>query len=399
MSGPLEGVRIIDLTAVLMGPFATQILGDYGAEVIKVEPPAGDTSRWLVPVKNKGLAAPFLHVNRNKRGMVLDLKNPAGLEALFRLVRTADVLIYNVRPQAMARLGLTWEALSAVNPMLIYVGVFGYGQDGPYGAKPAYDDLIQGALAIPSMVATVGDGVPRYVPVAMIDRTVGISAVAAVSAALYRREKSGVGQAIDVPMFETMVPFALGEHMAGQTYEPPTGPPGYARMLSRSRAPFATQDGYVCALIYNDKHWRSFFRFLGREVDFDRDPRLASIGTRTKHTNELYGMVAELMRTRTTEEWLNFFTEADIPSMRLNSLDTLMDDPHLSAIGYFETHEHPTEGPIKQMRPAGVWSESPLSIRRLAPRLGEHSAEVLREIGYSEAEITAMAEAGATLLG
>ena len=396
MSGPLEGVRVIDLTAVLMGPFATQTLGDYGADVIKVEPPAGDTTRWLVPVKNAGMAAPFLHVNRNKRALVLDLKAPAGLEALFRLVKTADVLIYNVRPQAMARLGLTWEALSAVNPRLIYVGVFGYGQDGPYAAKPAYDDLIQGALAIPSMVATVGDGVPRYVPVAMIDRTVGLAAVGAVSAALYRREKTGVGQAIDVPMFETMVPFALGEHMAGQTYEPPTGPPGYPRMLSRGRAPFATSDGYVCGLIYNDKQWRSFFRFLGRESEFDADPRLATIGARTRHSDELYAMVAEIMRTRSTEEWLRFFDEADIPSMRLNTLDTLMDDPHLSAIGFFESHVHPTEGPIKQMRPTSKWSESPLSVRRLAPRLGEHSAEVLGELGYSPAEITALADAGVT---
>ena len=399
MSGPLEGVRVIDLTAVLMGPFATQTLGDYGADVIKVEPPAGDTSRWLVPVKNTGMAAPFLHVNRNKRALVLDLKAPAGLEALFRLVKTADVLVYNVRPQAMARLGLTWEALSAINPRLIYVGVFGYGQDGPYAAKPAYDDLIQGALAIPSMVATVGDGVPRYVPVAMIDRTVGLAAVGAVSAALYRREKTGVGQAIDVPMFETMVPFALGEHMAGQTYEPPTGPPGYPRMLSRGRAPFATADGYVCGLIYNDKQWRAFFRYLGREAEFDADPRLATIGARTRHSDELYAMVAEIMRTRSTEEWLRFFDEADIPSMRLNTLDTLMDDPHLSAIGFFESHEHPTEGPIKQMRPTSKWSESPLSVRRLAPRLGEHSAEVLAELGYSSGEISALADAGVTRLG
>jgi len=237
MSGPLEGVRVIDLTAVLMGPFATQTLGDYGADVIKVEPPAGDTSRWLVPVKNAGMAAPFLHVNRNKRALVLDLKAPAGLEALFRLVKTADVLIYNVRPQAMARLGLTWEALSAVNPRLIYVGVFGYGQDGPYAAKPAYDDLIQGALAIPSMVATVGDGVPRYVPVAMIDRTVGLAAVGAVSAALYRREKTGVGQAIDVPMFETMVPLCARRAHGWpdlRTADRPAGLPAHA--LARPRA-------------------------------------------------------------------------------------------------------------------------------------------------------------------
>ncbi len=399
MSGPLEGVRVLDLTAVLMGPFATQTLGDYGADVIKIEPPAGDTSRGLVPTRHPGMAAVFLHVNRNKRGLVLDLKKPAGLAALLRLVETADVLIYNVRPQAMARLGLTWEALSAVNPRLVYVGVFGYGQDGPYAAKPAYDDLIQGALAIPSLVAAVGDGVPRYVPVAMIDRTVGIAAVGAVSAALYRREKTGVGQAIDVPMFETMVPFALGEHMSGRSYNPPSGPAGYPRMMARERAPFATSDGYVCALIYNDKHWRSFFRHLGREGDFDTDPRLATIAARTANTQALYGMLADILHTRTTAEWIAFFEEADIPAMRLNTLDSLMDDPHLAAVGYFQDVEHPTEGSVKQMRPSSTWSESPLSVRLPAPRLGEHSAEVLAEAGYSTDEIAALAAVGVTLLG
>ncbi len=399
MSGPLNGIRIVDLTSVLMGPFATQLLGDYGADVIKVEPPTGDTSRGIVPALHPGMAAAFLHVNRNKRALVLDLKIPAGLAALLRLIEGADVLIYNVRPQAMARLGLTWEAVSAVNPRLIYAGVFGYGQAGPYGAKPAYDDLIQGVLGIPSMVATVGDGIPRYVPVAMIDRTVGMAAVAAVSAALYRREKSGVGQSIDIPMFETMVPFVLGEHMCGRTYEPATGPVGYPRMLARERAPFATRDGYVCVLIYNDKHWRSFYRMLGREDELAQDPRLRTIGSRTEHVQALYAMVADILLTRTTEEWLALFNSADIPAMPLSTLDSLMDDPHLRAIGYFEPMEHPSEGPIYQMRPAATWSESPPDIRRLAPRLGEHSAEVLLEAGYSHADIEQLAAAGVTFLG
>ena len=399
MSGPLDGVRVIDLTTVLMGPFATQWLGDYGADVVKIEPPSGDTSRSLVPVHGEGMAAGFLHVNRNKRSLVLDLKKPAGLAALFRLIREADVLIYNVRPQAMARLGLGWDAVRAANPRLIYVGVFGYGQDGPYGPKPAYDDLIQGALGLPSIVAAVGDGVPRYVPIAMIDRTVGTAAVGAVSAALYRREKTGVGQAIDVPMFETMVPFVMGEHMTGHTYEPPEGKPGYPRLLARDRTPFATKDGYVCTLIYNDKHWRAFYRMIGRETEFDTDPRVSTMAARVQNIDALYAMVAEILRTDTTDAWLQKFDAADIPSMRLNSLESLMADPHLVACGYFEVHEHPTEGPIRQMKPAGKWSESPPDIRCLAPRLGEHSAEILREAGYSAAEISALAAEGVTLLG
>ena len=396
MSGALEGVNVVDLTSVLMGPFATQLLGDMGADVVKVEPPSGDTSRNVGAARHHGMAGGFLHVNRNKRAIVLDLKQAQGREALLRLVERADVLVYNVRPQAMARLHLTYADVAAVNSRIIYVGMFGYGQRGPYGAKPAYDDLIQGAVGIPSLVATVGDGVPRYVPVTMIDRTVGTAAVGHIAAALYRREKTGVGQAIEVPMFETMVPFVLGEHFAGHSFEPPLGPMGYSRLLARERTPFPTRDGYVCALIYNDNHWRAFFAGLGEPERFDADPRLADIGTRTTHIGELYGMVAEIMRCRSTEEWLAFFERADIPAMRLHTLDSLYGDPHLAAVGYFETVEHPSEGALNQMGHASSWSESPPSTRRLAPRLGEHSVEVLSEIGYDDAQIAEMIARGVT---
>lgn len=399
MSGALDGVRVVDLTTVLMGPFATQMLGDLGADVIKVEPPAGDSSRMLGPQRHAGMSASFLHTNRNKRSLVLDLKQPAAHAALLKLVTTADVLVYNVRPQAMARLGLTFEALSAVNPRLVYVGCFGYGQDGPYAAKPAYDDLIQGALGLPSLVAQVGDGVPRYVPIAMIDRTVGVATVSAVCAALYRREKTGVGQAVDVPMFETMVPFVLGEHLAGWTFEPPQGEPGYPRLLARDRKPFPTRDGYVCTLIYTDQHWRRFFEMIGRPDDFARDPRLATFATRTANIEAIYAMVADILRTRTTAEWLALFERADIPAMPLNTLDSLVADPHLAASGFFRLAEHPSEGAYRQMVPTPGWSESPPSLRRHAPRLGEHSAELLRELGYDDAAIAALVAAGATRVG
>ena len=398
MSGALDGVKVIDLTSVLMGPFATQQLGDLGADVIKVEPPSGDTNRKIGATRNAGMASGFLHCNRNKRALVLDLKQPAGRAALLRLVAQADVLVYNVRAQAMARLQLTYADVVAVNPRIIYVGMFGYGQRGPYAAKPAYDDLIQGAVGIPSLVARVGDGVPRYVPVTMIDRTVGTAAVGHIAAALYRREKSGVGQAIEVPMFETMVPFVLGEHLAGNSFEPPLGPMGYSRLMARERTPFPTLDGYVCALIYTDSHWRAFFNYLGEPLRFDADPRMADISTRTTHIGDIYGMVAEILRTRSTEEWLSFFDKADIPAMRLNTLESLYEDPHLAAVGYFETLQHSSEGALHQMGHASTWSESPPSTRRLAPRLGEHSVEVLKEAGYDDGEIAEMIACGVTLV-
>jgi len=398
MSGALDGIRIIDLTTVLMGPFATQLLGDMGADIVKVEPPGGDTTRSIGPARHSGMGSGFLHVNRNKRSVVLDLKHPHGHAALLRLVKTADVLIYNVRPQAMARLELTWDRLQTLNARLIYVGLFGYGQAGPYAAKPAYDDLIQGAIGVPSLVAKVGDGTPRYVPIAIIDRTVGVHAAMAVSAALYRREKTGRGQAIDIPMFETMVPFVLGEHLAGETFTPSLGAAGYPRMLSRARTPFVTQDGFMCALIYNDAQWRSFCRMIGRPEMMEHDPRLKSIAVRTEHIDALYAMVADILKTRTTAEWLALFDAADIPAVRLHSLESLPQDPHLQAVELIAETEHPSEGLIREVRPAAKWSESPVAIHRPAPRLGEHSAEILAEAGYSEAEIADLHAAGVTRL-
>jgi crotonobetainyl-CoA:carnitine CoA-transferase CaiB-like acyl-CoA transferase len=398
MSGPLEGVRIVDMTSVLMGPYATQILGDLGADVIKIEPPGGDTVRGIGPARHAGMGGIFLHANRSKRSVVLDLKQPIGREALLRLAAEADVLIYNVRPQAMARLGLGHAEVAAVNPRLLYVGVYGYGQDGPYAAKPAYDDLIQGAVAIPTLGVRAGAPVPRYVPSAMVDRIVGMSAANAVSAGLFHRERTGRGQAIDVPMFETMAQFVLGDHMGGQTFEPPLGPAGYARLLNEQRRPYATRDGHLCVLIYNDKQWKTFFGLIGRAQAMEDDPRFSSIGARTEHIGELYQLVGEAMRTRTSAEWTALLEAADIPVMPMHTLESLLDDPHLAAVGFFETVEHPSEGRMRSMAIPTRWSGSPPSVSRHAPRLGEHSAEVLAEAGYSAAQIAAMAAQGATLL-
>ena len=396
MSGPLSGVRIIDLTTVVMGPFATQILADLGADVVKVEAPEGDVLRHIAPMRHAGMGHIFLHHNRNKRSVVLDLKQGTGREALLRLARSADVLVYNVRPQAMARLRLTYSDVAAVNPRLIYVGAYGYGQGGPYAAQPAYDDLIQGMVALPSILVDAGAAQPRFVPTAIADRITGLATVNAVSAALFFRERTGKGQSVEVPMFETLAHLVLADHMGGRTFEPQEGPSGYRRMLAPHRAPYATRDGHICVLIYNDKHWRTFFTLIGRKEMFEADPRFSSQEARSRNIAEVYAFVAEHLATRTSAEWLRLLKEADIPATPLNSVDELIDDPHLREAGFFARTTHPTEGNLCMMSPLGIWSASPPGELRPAPRLGEHSVEVLREAGYADAEIDEMLASGVT---
>ena len=386
MSGPLQGVRVLDLTTVVMGPYATQILADFGADVIKVEPPGGDVMRYAWPFRNPGMGHIFLNANRNKRSVVLDLKQPAAREACLALAKTSDVLVYNIRPQAMARLRLSYEELRKVNPKIIYVGCFGYSQRGPYAAKAAYDDLIQGAAGIPALLKTQGAETPRYAPIIVADRSVGQQVASAVSAALYYREKTGKGQRVDVPMFEHLLQIVLGEHLGGYTFEPQHGEPGYARMLAPDRRPYQTKDGYVCALIYNDKQWSAFFSVIGQPEKM-REAKFASQEIRSKHYGEAYAFVAEEMKKRTTAEWIAALERADIPVQRMNDLADIVADPHLAATGYFRTVEHPSEGRIKSMAVPSEWSESVPEYRRHAPRLGEHTREVLREAGLPEEKI------------
>jgi crotonobetainyl-CoA:carnitine CoA-transferase CaiB-like acyl-CoA transferase len=395
MPGPLEGVRVLDLTTVVMGPYATQILADFGADVIKIEPPEGDVMRYAWPFRSKGMGHIFLNANRNKRSVVLDLKKDSAREVVLALAKTADVLVYNIRPQAMARLRLAYEDLRAVNPRLIYVGAFGYSQRGPYAAKAAYDDLIQGAAGLPWLLKEQGAETPRYAPVIIADRSVGQQVASAVSAALYRREKTGEGQRIDVPMFEHLLQVVLGEHLGGYTFEPQLGEPGYARMLAKDRRPYRTRDGYVCALIYNDKQWAAFLALIGRPDLMRTDPRFATQEARSQNYDLAYAMVADEMTRRTTAEWIEALEAADIPVQRMNSLADIVSDPHLAAIGYFRVIDHPTEGPIKSMAVPSEWSESKPEYRRHAPRLGEHTREVLREAGLSEVAIEDMIASGA----
>jgi crotonobetainyl-CoA:carnitine CoA-transferase CaiB-like acyl-CoA transferase len=397
MSGPLAGIRVVDLTTVILGPYATQILGDLGADVIKVEPREGDNMRHSAPMKHPGMGHIFLHLNRNKRSIVLDLKQPAGRDAMLRLCMSADVLIYNVRPQAMARLKLTYDDVRAVNPKIIYVGAYGFSQNGPYAAKPAYDDLIQGMVALPSIIEQAGADRPRFVPSTVADRITGLNAVNAVTTALFQRERTGRGQAVEVTMFECLSQFVLSDHMGGKTFEPPLGPMGYPRLLAEHLNPYATKDGYLCLLLYNDKQWRNFFRIIGQEEMFENDQRYSTQATRSHHFAEGYAFVAAQIKTRTSAEWLSVLTEDDIPVMPLNSLEDLLADPHLNQTGFISLIDHPSEGSLRSMGVPSQWSESVIDAPRPAPRLGEHSVAVLREAGYADSEIDAMIAAQITL--
>jgi crotonobetainyl-CoA:carnitine CoA-transferase CaiB-like acyl-CoA transferase len=386
MPGPLAGVRVLDLSTVVMGPYGTQILADFGADVIKVEPPDGDVIRSAWPFRNPGMGSIFLNTNRNKRSVVLDLKQPAALAAFLLLASKSDVLVYNVRPQAMARLKLSYEDVSAVNKRIIYVGCFGYSQRGPNAAKAAYDDMIQGAAGIPWLLHKQGAAEPRYAPMIVADRSVGQQVAGAVSAALYYREKTGKGQKIDVPMYEHLLQMILGDHLGGYTFEPPQGEPGYHRILAPDRRPYQTRDGYLCTLIYNDKQWKAFFDVIGRP-EMLQSKEYATQEARSRNYGKAYAFVADELKKRTTDEWLELLGRADIPVQRMNSLDDIVADPHLAAIGYLKTVEHPSEGRIKVLAVPSEWSESAPEYRRHAPRLGEHTREVLKEAGLPEDKI------------
>ncbi len=391
MSGPLAGVKIVDLTTVVMGPFATQILAELGADVVKVEPPEGDNMRFVGPMKSPGMGHLFLHLNRGKRNIVLDLKQPDGLEAMLRLVDGADVLIYNVRPSAMTRLGLGYEALSARNPQLIYVGAYGYSQRGPNAGKAAYDDLIQGASGLPWLASRKGAQAPAYVPVNMADRLTGLHVVYAVTAALFQRSRSGKGQSVEVPMLESVAQFVLGDHLAGMSYEPPIGGTGYARL--EHRRPYPTKDGYLCVLVYNDKQWRNFLQAVGRP-ELITDPRFSSHGNRAIHIGEIYTFLSELLSQRTSAEWVALLEAIDIPVAPMNTVADLLTDPHLTGSGFIQTEDHPTEGTLYAPRTPTNWSDTPPAPRSPAARFGEHSEEILRELGFDDDRLSAMRSAG-----
>jgi crotonobetainyl-CoA:carnitine CoA-transferase CaiB-like acyl-CoA transferase len=392
-SGPLSGIKILDLTSVVLGPFATQILASMGAEVIKIEPPSGDTMRHVGPMKSAGMGHIFLHTNSGKQSVVLDLKSADGLEAVLALASQCDVMMSNVRPAAMARLGLDFESVKRRSPRIIYVSCCGFDQDGPYAAKPAYDDLIQGAAGVPWLMKQYGSPEPCYAPVTLADRVTGLHAVYAVTAALYERERTGAAQSIVVPMFEALTQFVLGDHLAGESFVPPLGDAGYARLLTPHRKPYQTADGYLCVLIYNDKHWHSFFDSVEEAKALKFDARFTTHTARADNIDAVYAEVGRLMQTRTTSQWQALLEAADIPNMPINAPEDLLRDPHHVATGFIQTLEHPTEGTIRSVGSPVKFGNHPKQQAARpspAPLLGQHTREVLSRLGYSEVVIERM---------
>jgi crotonobetainyl-CoA:carnitine CoA-transferase CaiB-like acyl-CoA transferase len=395
MAGPLAGVRILDLTSVVAGPLATQTLGDMGADVIKIEAPEGDAPRHTGPARSPGMAALFMGLNRSKRSLVLDLKIDAAKDALWRLIQTADVLVHSMRPQKIEKLGFGHRAVCGKNPRLVYAALHGYRDGGPYSGQPAYDDVIQGQSGIAALMAEVA-GEPRYAPMILADKTCALSIAGAVSAALFARERTGRGQFVEIPMFEQMVAFVLGEHLFGHNFVPPLGTLGYTRVTAPWRRPYKTKDGYLCMMAYTQAHWRKFWTLVGKP-EMISDPRFDSIASRAKNVVAVYELAGQCIADRTTDEWLTRLRELEIPAARMSSLDDLFTDPQLAASGFFKRATHPSEGEILYtdlpVRFGGASSTS----ERLQPRLGEHSFEVLREAGFSETEVEALARSGATI--
>jgi crotonobetainyl-CoA:carnitine CoA-transferase CaiB-like acyl-CoA transferase len=385
-SGPLDGIRVLDLTSVVLGPLATQILGDYGADVIKIEAPEGDLMRSNGVSLHTGMSSIYLALNRNKRSVALDLKSNEGAAALRQLIATSDVFVHNMRVAAIERLGFGYEAVARINPRIVYCAATGFGQDGPDREKPAFDDIIQAACGLAS-VASIGREAPDYTASLIADKTTGLVVANAVMAAMLHRERYGVGQYVEVPMLETMTAFVLAEHMGGMTFRPAPAPAGYARLLQGGRKPVKTSDGWLSLLPYTPRHWQAFFKAAGRE-DIGRTFKLDSRKDLNENIRSLYQFLGEVIATRSTDEWLALCEDLDIPATRLYALDQLPDHPHLQAVGLFQETNHPTEGAIREIRPTTRFHATPTSIRRPAPVLGQHTREVLLEAGLKEEEVS-----------
>jgi len=386
-SGPLAGITVLDLTSVLYGPYASQTLGDWGAEVIKIEPLTGDTWRYSGQFRNRGMTGQFMAVNRNKRSLALDLKQPDGKAVLQRLIAKADVLLTNIRPAALARLGFGYEACQQINPRLVYAAATGFGQDGPWAARPAFDEVIQASSGFASAMGS--DDEPAFVPSLVADKICGLTLVGAVSAALLHRERTGKGQMVEVPMLETITAFNSIEMLGGHAFDPPIGPAGYKRM--KERRPVRTKDGWLTMLPYSGENWCIFFEAVGHPECIEQFAVRDAVA-RAKNIDQIYNKMAEIAITRTTAEWEELLLRIDVPHAAFAKITEIAEQPHLKAVGMIATLDHPSEGKIRQARPSARFSDTPAEIRRMPPRLGEHSRAILREAGFTEQDVASMIE-------
>lgn len=393
--GPLSGMRVLDLTSVMMGPYCTQVLADMGADVIKIESPEGDSSRAVPPARASGNGSQFRSLNRGKKGVVIDMKKPDGRAAFLDLARTADAVVQSMRPQAVAKLGIGYEEVAAVNPSIVCCNLLGFGRGGPYDGMAAYDDIIQACSGL-VMLQNELLGEPQYMPTVLADKVTGLTGVYAVLAALLHRERTGEGQEVDVPMFETMTSFVLVEHLAGQGFEPPLGRPVYPRVVAPSRKPFRTADGHLAVLVYNDRQWCRFAEIAGRP-DLIDDPRFAGLRARSQNIDAWNGVVGEILATRSSDEWMQVLGEAGVPAMRLNRTDDLFTDPHLDAVGFFRLIEDPTDGKLRFPGAPVRFGRTPGGFDRAGPLLGEHTVQTLRDAGFDEERIQALLASGAVV--
>jgi crotonobetainyl-CoA:carnitine CoA-transferase CaiB-like acyl-CoA transferase len=392
--GPLSGVKVVDLTTVVVGPICTRTLADYGAEVIKVEAPGGDLLRTMAQgSRNPGMSGKFINFNRNKRSIVLDIKKPDGLAALHRLIEKADVFVSNVRPEALTRAGLDPASLAAKNPKLIHCSILAFGRGGRYYNRPAYDPIVQSLSGVAGTLERA-TGEPRFVPMVMSDHTTGLIAAQCIGFALYRREKTGRGEAIDVPMLENMASFVSSEHLGAATFDPPIGPSGDGRLLSPDYRPLPTKDSYITVGPNTNQQAFAFFDAIGRP-ELKTDPRFDSAFARTNNAAAYFEVRKAGLAQKTTAEWLEIFDRLDVPAARYNTIDDLLTDPHLADVGFFQPEEHPSEGRIRRSRRANKFSGGERAAETHAPTLGEHTNAILAEAGYGAAEIEALRSSGA----
>jgi crotonobetainyl-CoA:carnitine CoA-transferase CaiB-like acyl-CoA transferase len=381
----LQGVRVLDFTTIVLGPYATQMLADLGADVIKIESLQGDLFRTVRPGRSRAMGAGFLGFNRNKRSLAIDLKRPEARELLDRLVCESDVIVHNMRPKAAAQLGLDYARLAGLRPGLVYAFAAGYDQGGPNADEPAYDDIIQAASGVAALNANERRE-PRYLPTIICDKVGGLHLAVAVAAAVAHRARTGEGCCIEAPMFESTVSFLMSEQLGGESFVPALGPTGYDRLAAPNRKPFRTSDGFVAVLPYNTTHWTAFFELIGRPEQA-HSPQVQDPVVRSQNVDALYAVIAEVAPTKSSSEWLALLRQLDIPCARVNSVGDLLQDPHLAATGFFREYEHPTEGRLRDARSPFRLHGSTGQPDRPPPCTGADGREILASIGLDDAEI------------